>query len=165
MDILICSRCGERVDPIHEKGPATNLTYKCRGCGSTGLTPEGFTGTAIRYVRINMPEPPLPLEAEAEAEKLGIPWTKSQCGTIEAHTNDSHGVEILECLMAFSLGGEEIVDFVIEACNSYHKRDRLLDAACDYLKRASHDAFGTPIASEFSEMARKIQDEQEGGDS
>jgi len=47
-----------------------------------------------------------------------------------------------------------------------HQLDRLLDAACDYLKRcAGKDSGDPPTPDELLACAAKIQDELEGGDS
>lgn len=51
---------------------------------------------------------------------------------------------------------------ILRATHSFDRRERLLDAACDYLKRAAAGGDYAPTAHEMNEHALKIQAEQEG---
>ena len=102
----------------------------------------------------------LPPMHAAERIALGLPWSLLE-GTIAVLDKD--GLVIINEHACAALT-EDQTAMILKACNSYHIRDRLLDAACDYLKRAAAGGDYAPTAHEMNEWALKIQAEQEGGE-
>jgi len=157
MQVYICSQCGGRIELDH--GPAFNVKYTCRKCGSVGYTEDDKSGPKIQYVRVEMPEP-----RPGKPSRANGKWVEAEA---------FFGAEP-KCLQA-SIEDAEVVDLVnltrdqfthlLKAGRSWHTRERLLDAACDYLKRAAAGGDYEPTAHEMNEHALKIQAEQEGGDS